>query len=266
MEEINNKTYALGALAVAIFAVLAAFLAQNSILAFISAFFVMVSVAIWKAGHLIIPFITKQANIIEIHDSYIIPPARDLVFKRVGSKYYATVFLQARISSSVTEMDISSKSMFMEYFERAISSLNCVVKFSVMVCGVDLGEFAQKLKAKRSEIETAQAKLASTKGVSEQADITRLEREVSMINRQLQRLVSGEKPMKVVCTMMTTAVGLSKDEAAHKARAQAKEVRTVVSNALNVDILYLKGEDMLRCFEWEYMLPATVEELEDQVF
>ncbi len=265
MDEMSNKTYAMAALAVGALAVIASFLAQNALLALLAAVFVLLSVMLWKMGHILLPMLTGHFKTVEVRDPYEIPPARDMVIKKCGSKYYASMFMQAHITSSVTEMDLASKSLFMEYFERAISSARSVVKFSVVAAGIDMTEFGNKLKSRRGEIETNRARLAASGKVSEQAELTRLDREVAMINKQLERLAAGEKPMEVIAYVMTTAVGLSREDASRKVRAQAAEVKTGVGNSLNVDILMLADEDMLRCLEWEYMLPTTLAELTEQV-
>jgi hypothetical protein len=43
------------------------------------------------------------------------------------------------------------------------------------------------------------------------------------------------------------------------------ELKSSVSNALNAEVYSLSGDCMKRCFEWEKTLPATPEELEDQL-
>jgi hypothetical protein len=265
MDEMSNKTYAMAALAIGGLAVVASLLAQNALVALLAALMVLLSAVLWKTGHILLPMLTGHFNTVEVRDPYEIPPQRDMVIKRCGSRYYASMFMQARITSSVTEMDLASKSLFMEYFERAVGSVRSVVKFSVVVAGVDMSEFGDKLKSRRGEIETDRARLAASGKVSEQAELTRLDREVSMINKQLERMASGEKPMEVLAYVMTTAVGLSREDASRKVRNQAAEVKTGVANALNVDIQSLADEDMLRCLEWEYMLPTTLAELTEQV-
>ena len=46
---------------------------------------------------------------------------------------------------------------------------------------------------------------------------------------------------------------------------QAAEIKTLLSNALNIEISYLYGEDMKKCYEMEYMVPPTVKEAENFV-
>jgi hypothetical protein len=76
-------------------------------------------------------------------------------------------------------------------------------------------------------------------------------------------LRGGEKPVEVICYLMTTADGASKEEAVGRAKSQAREVRSAMGNALNAEVVPLAGEDMLKCFEWERILPASQEEFGD---
>ena len=108
MDEMSNKTYAMAALAVGGLAVIAAFLAQNALLALLAAALVLLSVMLWKMGYILLPMLTGRLGIVENRDPYEIPPARDMVIKKSGSRYYASMFMQARIVSSVTEMDLAS--------------------------------------------------------------------------------------------------------------------------------------------------------------
>ena len=64
---------------------------------------------------------------------------------------------------------------------------------------------------------------------------------------------------------MTTASGLSREAAMAAVRAQASELRTVLANALNVEVVQLTGDEMLKCFEWERFYPITPQELEEGV-
>ena len=49
------------------------------------------------------------------------------------------------------------------------------------------------------------------------------------------------------------------------AAAQANELRATISNSLNVQVDLLNGDEMLRCFQWEVMIPLTPAELEQAV-
>ena len=95
--------------------------------------------------------------------------------------------------------------------------------------------------------------------------IDKYEREVAVWDLQLNKLIKGIKPMGVVAYAMTCASGVSKEGAMASVKAQANELKTVLANALNVDIEWLAADEMLRCFEWEKFYPVTVQDLEESV-
>ncbi|MDD5022986.1 MAG: hypothetical protein PHU63_02350, partial [Candidatus ainarchaeum sp.] len=65
---------------------------------------------------------------------------------------------------------------------------------------------------------------------------------------------------------MTTAFGITKDEAILKMKRQSKEAATILSSTLGCEVSELYDLDMLKCFEWEKFYPASDDELKDSVF
>jgi hypothetical protein len=94
----------------------------------------------------------------------------------------------------------------------------------------------------------------------------RLEREIGMWNRQYEKLTSGEKPLEMVFYLSTTASGMTKEEAITRARTQADELSVVVGSALSCEIDVLRGEEMKKCFWWDFFGPTDSDELHDQLF
>jgi hypothetical protein len=128
----------------------------------------------------------------------------------------------------------------------------------------DVGEKRKQVETKRAE---AQLRLARERDKS-QPDVLKMdryEREAAIWDSQLTKLIKGIKPMGVIAYAQTTAVGLSKDAAIAAARAQSNELRTVLANALNVEVVTLSGDEMLKCFEWDRFLPTSPQELEESV-
>ena len=265
MAEISTKYYAYGSMGVGAFCILLAMGNQfNIITAPLAAFFVFMSFALFKYGYILVPLITKQLKIIEIRDGYELPPGQEAIVKKVGGTYYASVFLFVRIYESVTDKTIDENQVYTEYFERAISSVKFVVKFSMMVYVKDLTKYRENIETKRAE---AQLRLAreKEKGEPDVLRIDKFEREVAMWDGQLARISTGIKPMGAVTYMMTTAQGVSKEAAMAAALNQASELRATVSNALNCEVNIVTGEEMRKCFEWEFFLPTTEKETEEAV-
>ncbi len=220
---------------------------------------------IYKYGYFIIPVITKFSKIVLITDSgYEVPPSQDLIIKKVGSEYYGTKFLGVRIYESAAEKSLEENVIYSNYFERAISSVKFVTKFCMMVYVKDMGDYRMKIETKKAE---AQLKLSREREKPE-PDILRLdryEREVSMWSSEIEKLARGFKPMATVAYVMTTASGISKESAKAAVSSQANELKATISNALNCEVEELTGDEMLRCIEWEYMLPSNAQELKEQI-
>jgi len=219
----------------------------------------------YKYGYFLIPLITKFSKIIMVTDTgYEVPPSQDVIIKKIGNEYYATKFLGVRIYESAAEKSLEENVVYSQYFERAISSVKFVTKFCMMVYVKDMGDYRMKIETKKAE---AQLKLSREREKPE-PDILKLdryEREAAMWEAEIEKLARGFKPMATVAYVMTTASGISKESAKAAVTSQANELRATISNALNCEVEALTGDEMLRCLEWEYVLPASSQELREQV-
>ncbi len=225
----------------------------------------MLGILFWKYGYIMIPLITQRTNVIMMsEEGFEIPPSQDVIVKNAGGVFYASAFLGLKIFESTTEKTAEETIAYSQFFERAISNIKYVTKIAYMLYVEDVGEKRKMIETKRAE---AQLRLARERD-KPQPDVLRvdkLEREVAIWDTQLTRLIKGVKPMGIVAYAQTTAVGLSKDAAIASARSQANELRTVLANALNVEVVNLSGDEMLKCFEWERFFPTTPQELEESV-
>jgi hypothetical protein len=184
--------------------------------------------------------------------------------KSVNGVYYASAFLGLSIFESASEKSAEESINYSQFFERAISNIKYVTKIAYMLYVEDVGEKRKTIETKRAE---SQLRLARErdKAQPDVLKVDRLEREVAIWDNQLQRLIKGIKPMGIIAYAQTSAVGLSKDAAIASARTQANELKTVLANALNVEVVTLTGDEMLKCFEWEKFFPITAQELEESV-
>jgi hypothetical protein len=219
----------------------------------------------WKYGYILVPLITERTNIImRMEGGYEVPPSEDVIVKQSpeAGVYYASAFLAIKVFESATEKTSEENIAYNEYFERAISNLKYVTKISYLLYVEDIGQKRKNIETKRAE---AQLRLARERDKPEPdvLKIDKLEREVSHWDLQLNKLIKGVKPMGVVAYAMTTAAGVSKEGAIAATKAQAAELTTVLANALNVEVKWLKGDEMLKCFEWEKFYPTTPQELEE---
>jgi len=255
VEDLTNKRFAMITFAVEVIALFLALLSGSWLFVLVCLLFALATVMLWKYGYILVPGLILRSKIVEVRDKYEIPPSQDVVLKKVGNKYYASSFLLARVNESVTDRPESAKSA-MEYFEKAITSVKHVTKFSVLIYNIDLDRYVDRIKAARSKAETGKSQLAAApQGPNQLADMARLDREIAMYTKQLERVSTGERPMSVLSYIMTTASSGNREEAMERARNQAVEMKSVIASALDVDVIPLFGEDMKKCFEWEFTLP-----------
>jgi hypothetical protein len=205
----------------------------------------------------------RGAKIIEIGRNFEIPPSQDLVVGKKAGSFLATAFLDCRLHESVSEKNPQERAPLGEMFEKAISSSGFPFKVCCLVCPLELKSELDEARAKRSLAETKREKVSGGKHGAEAA---RIEREIAMWNRQIEKLTTGEKPLEVVFYLSTTAEGLTKDEAMGRARIQANELSIVVGSALSCEVAQLTGEEMKKCFWWEFFTPTDLDELHDEMF
>lgn len=266
----QNKIFMYGAAGISFLGLLIILLSGGgNIFTMIGALFCLIggifTVLIIRYGYMIIPIITQRTNTVVMTDNgFEIPPSQDVVIKSSEGVYYASAFLGIKIHESASEKTLDENVAYNEYFERAISNLRYVTKISYMLYVEDIGEKRKSIEAKRAE---GQLRLSREREKSE-ADvlkIDRYEREVDKWNSELNKIIKGVKPMGVVAYAMTSAAGVSKEGAIASVKAQAAELKTVLANALNVEVETLTADEMLRCFEWERFFPITPTDLEDSM-
>lgn len=256
-----NRAITLASLVGGLVALLSAVATGSALFSVIAAALFAFSLLLWKYGYLLIPAITRATNLVEIRNGYEISPTRDYIIKKVGDGYYATGFLEIRFYESAIEKDEEGKRTMFESFEKTIASLKYIVKISLLVSAIDLSKHIEDIKTKRSSAEAKKSKLSGSSD-----DVIRLDREIAMWNRLLDRITHGERPVELLAFASTTAFGLTKEEAAARVRRQVKEVKTILSSSLGCDIRELVDLEMLKCFEWDLFFPTTSEDLRDETF
>jgi len=258
---INRAVTAISLLGGLISVVLAV-LGGSTVFTAVAAVFFCLSILLWKYGYILFPYFTKAANIIEIRDGYEVPPTRDYIIKKNESGYYASKFLEIRFYESSMDKNADEKKTMFDSFEKAISSMKYIVKITLMISTLDLSKHIEEIKTKRGAVEAKKAKEAKMAA----DESMRMDRELAYLNRLLDRITSGERPVEVIAFATTTAFGLTRDEALSRVSRQAKELKTILSSSLGCDVRDLTDMEMLKCFEWEYFFPTSQEEIKDELF
>ncbi|MEM4295754.1 MAG: hypothetical protein QXS91_03030 [Candidatus Anstonellales archaeon] len=267
---VTQKTAFYASIGLGIFGVFAALAAGGGIITIIGLFFaalgIIGSVAFYKYGYMLVPWLTQQTKTVFItSDGYEIPPSQDVIIKKgENGVYYATAFLGLRLYQSAVEMTEEQLRAYNTLFERAMSGFKKVVKIGYIMHAVDIAEKKRDLESKKAE---AQLRLQREREKTEPDPlrIERFEREVSYWSAQIDKLTRGLRPMKVVLYAMTTDAGITRDEAIARVNNNVSELRTLLSNSLNCEVVRLVADEMMTAFEWERFLPLTPEDIEARV-
>lgn len=259
----RNKPVTLAALAGGALSLAACAYFGSAVLAVPAAALFLASLLVWKWGYWLGPLLSSASGKSLFCDPYELPAGQDVLIKKAGEGYFASVFMAVELRDTASFKSSEQKSMLMEMFERAVSSLRYPVKLSMLVCALDQGDYVQKLEEKRS---LAEHKKAQLKGKHDSDDAAYLERQIEALTAQIGRLSGGEKPMQVLAYASTTASGLTREEALARVRAQAQESSAVLSNALSCNVYPLAGDELLACFEWERWSPPSSADMADRTF
>ncbi len=258
----ENRAYTVLSLAGGFFCLAASIFFQSAAAAIIGAVLFFLSLLLWKYGYVIFPFVMKRAKIIEAGRNFEIPASQDVIVGKANGNFLATVFLFARLYESASEKDDKQKIAMGEMFEKAIASSGFPFKVCAMVCPLELKGELDEIRTKRSIAESRKEKIGS----KHSSEAARLEREIVMWGRQIEKLTSGKRPLEVVFYLSTTASGITKEEAIARAKAQGDELCVVVGSSLSCEVVPLKGEEMKRCFWWDFFGPTDLDEMHDEMF
>jgi hypothetical protein len=256
----ENRVFTVVSLSGGMFCLAASLLFGSPPAAAAGALFFFLSLLLWKYGYALYPYFAKNANLVEIGQNFEIPPSQDVVVGKEGGSFLATAFLLAHLYESASEGGAVQAG---KMFEKAISSAGFPFKVCCLVCPLSLRAELDDMRERRSLAESRREKIS---GDGNESDRARLEREIAMWSKQIERIASGETPLEIVFYLSTTAKGRTKEEAVSRAGAQAEELSVAVGGALGCSIERAGGEDMKRLFWWEFFSPANGQELADSLF
>jgi hypothetical protein len=250
----------IGTILVAMTFIISGLWSMASFLLILAPLFSTAGLLLFKYGYWILPFLTKRVRVIDvIEEPYEFSTSQDAVIKKIGNSYYASMFIHVKVYESTTEKSEDQKAAFMDLWERAISGLKFVTKFCISSYAKDLTKYKSIIENKKAD---AQLRLANEKGKPEpnEATLGKFEREISMWDNMISKIATGDNAIMQITYIMTCGQGPTPEMALAAAKNQANEIKSTISTTLNADVAVLTGDDMKRCFEWEYMLPPQIRE------
>lgn len=259
----NTQKYIV--IGVAVVALLLAFSFNNAIILVITALSAILAALMLFYGDQTLPFLAKLKNVVIImnHTKHEIPPSMDVVIKQVGDEYYASRFFGLKLYEAFSDNPDGVMTL-KKQFEQAVINYKKPFKISYLMYAIDISAKKKELETKRSEISLRLQKARESPS-PDMLTIERLEREKAYWNQQIQKLEQGLRPMDLLIYCQVTVKGNSKDEVMEKSKADMDELKTQLQTALRAEAYEIKGPDLLKVLEMEYVIPTNTEEMYKEV-
>ncbi len=216
-------------------------------------------------GHILTPLLTKMLKVTYNKGEYIIPPGQEVIIRRSGNKYLACKYLLLNIQEreEISKMEEHSIT-YVQDIENALGTITVPTKINILISNKEVGGFRDETQSKVYEL-SLKIKREMEKGEPDVIKIDKWQKEKERQENLLKRLAGGVKPINTICYVSTLGRGITIDEAIDKANAQTREIKAVLSNSMNSEIIDLIGEDMELCFNLDFFPPYDNDDLKEMV-
>ncbi len=217
------------------------------------------------ADFIFVPFLFSILNItFQPAQGYKIVKEQNAVIKNVNGLFYATGYVTANLFAYSFKLETEEKEenermvAAPENWERAIMNLGFPFKYHVLAMGLDVQKVRDEFEGKRSYQEF-QLSRALQNPTTNDVTITEIQRKINVIQRKIDRISQGEKPVATVMYIETTAIGVS-EKASLDALAQQVEGLQIALSSMDVDLSRVSGREMYTLFNFNFSLPVTFNE------
>jgi len=216
-------------------------------------------------GHMLTPLITKILGVTYNKGEYIFPPGQEVVVKKMGNKYISAKYLLLNIQER-EEISRSEEhsTTYIQDIENALGTISVPVKINYLIASKDVSAYRDETQSKVYEL-SLKIKREMDKGEPDVIKIDKWQKEKERYENLLRRLAGGVKPVHAICYVTVFGKGITIGEAIDNVNAQTREIKAIVSNSMNTEVIDLIGEDVELCFEVDFFPPNDNEELKEMV-
>jgi hypothetical protein len=219
------------------------------------------------ADYLIVSMVFSTLGItFEPASGYKIVKEQNAIVKEVGGIFYATGFLSANLyafefKQELEEDDRQKMMDAPESWERAVANIGFPFKFHVVAAGLNVQNIRDELEGKRGyqEYQLSKAMQNSDNGGADTA-IAEIHRKINVIQRKMDRIATGEKPIGTVMYVESIAVGISEKAALDELTRQLSALQ-ISLGPMNVDLARITGRELYTLFKFNYMVPQSYNEI-----
>lgn len=219
------------------------------------------------ADYLVVSMLFSTLGItFEPASGYKIVKEQNAIVKEVGGIHYATGFLSANLyafefKQELQEDDDQKMKDAPDSWERAVANIGFPFKYHVVASGLNVQNIRDEFEGKRGyqEYQLSKAMQNSTSGGSDTA-IAEIQRKINVIQRKMDRIASGEKPIGTVMYVESVAVGISEKAALDELTRQLSALQ-ISLGPMNVDLARVSGRELYTLFKFNYMVPQSYNEM-----
>ena len=219
------------------------------VIAILSLLSIILIFVINYADFLIFPAITQALGIsVILANNYTAPKKQNCIIEYIGGIYYATGYLTANIygyvfsAENVVEGEEAQLGGAPERWERIVSNVKFPFKYNIVSSAKDIQKYREELEGQRGFLEF-QISRESNSTNPNQMTIEALRRRVSILQARIDRISTGERPLKSIMYMETTAVGVSEKEATDALELQLNQLETLFSS-FDISMTRVIGREM----------------------
>jgi hypothetical protein len=224
---------------------------------------VMLMLMTW-ADYVVFPLFTKAIGVtFQPAKDYKIVADQAAVLKNVGGIFYATGFITASLfpyvfkEGSIQPNEGEQVLTSAEKWERIVMSLNFPFKYHILAASRNVQEVREDIEGRRSYQEFQLSKAMQESSVNETV-ITNIQRNISIIEAQMERISRGERPLSAIMYIETTSYGVSEKAAVDALNEQVNDLQVAFS-AFDVSLQRITGRELYTLFMFNFSLPFTRE-------
>ncbi|MDE1855977.1 MAG: hypothetical protein KGH49_01945 [Candidatus Micrarchaeota archaeon] len=186
-----------------------------------------------KSYHIINPILAKKHGIVLLCAGYALSENAKVAVKENDGAYSAVCVAFLSPNARVQHGE--------EKFEEILAKCRFPFEFSISVVERDTKKIFEDLQTKRriKEIEISRTSL------SKQDTLSRLKRELAIIEADLSSLASGRKPTEVTLKLKSAAMGASESQAANASFSQLEQLCSIFSAVYGLSWNIATGEELL---------------------
>jgi len=199
----------------------------------ISAVSFTVAILYSRSSHIINPILARRHGIVLVGSGYRLSENPKVAIRGEGELYKGVCVAALIPNSRITNSS--------EKFEEIVAKCRFPFEFSVQVAENDLKGVVDSLETKRriKEIEISRTR------ASKSDELSRLRRELAIIESEISEITKGKRPTGVVIRVKSSSCGSTESAAANSALLQLEQLCSLFSATYNLGHRVLTGEELL---------------------